>query len=423
MACPAVTAPAPVGWCPGALRPMLTGDGLVLRLKPRGGILPLETATALARLALRFGNGDLDLTGRANLQIRGVHPADLAAVQEQLQGLGLLDESAEAEAVRNIVAHPLGGLDHGAHLDIGPVVAALERRFVEDDGLWGLPAKWSMLVDDGGSPSLSGVTADLRFDALGDGTMRVGLGTAPQQALCLAVDIPDIAARAARVALRGAPSRMDALIGDLGADAVFAAIGLRPTHDRRTPPAPVHSRDLVGFRRFGQAGVVGLAAPFGSLRAEDLLTLAGAARHAGAAELRLSPWRVLFVPGMLDTHADALLRAVDGTSLITTGDDARLGVSACSGRPACERASTPVRADATALATGDRRQLRSTAVHVSGCAKGCAHPRPAAWTLVGRAGRYDLVRDGKAGDLPLAVGLTLAEAASRMRLDAGSGLL
>lgn len=418
-----MSAPARVGWCPGALRPMMTGDGLVLRLKPRGGILPLETAAALARLALRFGNGDLDLTGRANLQIRGVDPANLSDVHRHLQDVDLLDGSAEAEAVRNIVAHPLGGLDHGAHLDIGPVVAALERRFAEDDGLWDLPAKWSMLVDDGGSPTLSGVTADLRFDALGDGTMRVGLGTAPLQARCLAADVPDIAARAARVALRGTPRRMDALIGDRGAGAVFAAIGLTPVRDPRLPPAPVSSRDVVGFRRFGSAGVVGLAAPFGSLRAEDLLTLAEASRDAGAAELRLTPWRVVFVPGMHDTRADALLRAVAGTSLITEADDARLGVSACSGQPACERASTPVRADAMALAMDSWRQLRSLAVHVSGCAKGCAHPHPAAWTLVGRAGRYDLVRDGKAGDRPLAVGLTLAEAASRMRADAGSARL
>ncbi len=41
-----------------------------------------------------------------------------------------------------------------------------------------------------------------------------------------------------------------------------------------------------------------------------------------------------------------------------------------------------------------------TAIHVSGCAKGCAHPGSAPWTLVGRDGRYDLVRHGKAGDTP-----------------------
>ena len=27
------------GWCPGALRPMQSGDGLVVRIRPRGGRL------------------------------------------------------------------------------------------------------------------------------------------------------------------------------------------------------------------------------------------------------------------------------------------------------------------------------------------------------------------------------------------------
>jgi precorrin-3B synthase len=49
-------------------------------------------------------------------------------------------------------------------------------------------------------------------------------------------------------------------------------------------------------------------------------------------------------------------------------------------------------------------------LHVSGCGKGCAHPKSAAVTLVGREGRYDLVRGGAAGDAPLRENLTLADA-------------
>ena len=37
-------------------------------------------------------------------------------------------------------------------------------------------------------------------------------------------------------------------------------------------------------------------------------------------------------------------------------------------------------------------------IHVSGCAKGCAHRDKAAITLVGRDGRYDLVRNGRHSD-------------------------
>ena len=44
-----------------------------------------------------------------------------------------------------------------------------------------------------------------------------------------------------------------------------------------------------------------------------------------------------------------------------------------------------------------------TDLHVSGCAKGCAHPRRAGLTLTGRADGYGLVIDGMAGDTPRTV--------------------
>jgi len=45
-------------------------------------------------------------------------------------------------------------------------------------------------------------------------------------------------------------------------------------------------------------------------------------------------------------------------------------------------------------------------LHVSGCIKGCAHPKAAPLTLVATAEGYDLVRDGSARDVPLRRGLS-----------------
>ena len=60
------------GWCPGALRPMQSGDGLIVRVRPCCGAFSLEQARGLADLARRLGNGHIDLTRRANLQLRGL---------------------------------------------------------------------------------------------------------------------------------------------------------------------------------------------------------------------------------------------------------------------------------------------------------------------------------------------------------------
>ena len=95
------------GWCPGAYDPMMSGDGLLVRVKPRGGRLSDGQARGLAAAASRYGNGVLDLTSRANLQIRGVREDTHAPLLHALADLGLIDPDPAAEAARNVVASPL----------------------------------------------------------------------------------------------------------------------------------------------------------------------------------------------------------------------------------------------------------------------------------------------------------------------------
>src|SRR5262245_62112743 len=97
------------GWCPGALRPMPSGDGLIVRIRPFCGALSLMQAAGLAELAARLGNGHIDLTRRANLQIRGLAEDRLPELHRTLRELGLIDRDAETEARRNLMVSPLAG--------------------------------------------------------------------------------------------------------------------------------------------------------------------------------------------------------------------------------------------------------------------------------------------------------------------------
>jgi len=108
--------------------------------------------------------------------------------------------------------------------------------------------------------------------------------------------------------------------------------------------------------------------------------------------LRVTPWRLFALEGA---------RALPTHPFIEKPDDPLLRVDACPGAPACPAATVKTRALARALAgrvDGD--------LHVSGCEKGCARPRAADVTLVGRDGGFDLVRDGAPGDVPARRGLT-----------------
>jgi precorrin-3B synthase len=77
---------------------------------------------------------------------------------------------------------------------------------------------------------------------------------------------------------------------------------------------------------------------------------------------------------------------------------------ACPGSPACASAAADIRADADRLTT---LVPLDGELHLSGCAKGCAHPGPAALTLVATAQGYTLIRNGRAGDPPEAEGLDI----------------
>lgn len=94
------------GWCPGAYRPMQSGDGLVFRVRPVKAEITAQQAVGLAELALRFGSGIIDLTNRANVQIRGVDAGDAQQVVSGLGELGLLDKEPILESRRNILVTP-----------------------------------------------------------------------------------------------------------------------------------------------------------------------------------------------------------------------------------------------------------------------------------------------------------------------------
>ena len=152
-----MTAPSVKGWCPGALRPMASGDGLVVRLRFTAGRLPAAVAAALADMASRHGNGLVDLTLRGNLQIRGVRDATLPALHADLAALGLLDADAGAEARRNLVVSPLAGAATLA------LAEALEAALAAAAELATLPAKFAFLLDDGTWPRPAGLGFDIAF--------------------------------------------------------------------------------------------------------------------------------------------------------------------------------------------------------------------------------------------------------------------
>src|SRR5580698_5966165 len=145
---------------------MQSGDGLIVRIRPRSATFSAEELTLLAGAAARFGNGHIDLTRRANLQIRGVKEALLPQLHGAIARLGLLDDDADAEAVRNVMINPLAGIDLGEVLDVRNTGRELARLLACEPSTWALPGKFGFVIDGGGALTLAGQGADVRLMAV-----------------------------------------------------------------------------------------------------------------------------------------------------------------------------------------------------------------------------------------------------------------
>lgn len=361
--------PAPKNWCPGAYRPMMSGDGLIVRVRPRLSRLTRAEISGLARLATDYGNGQLGLTNRANLQIRGIQEPEYEAVLGGLDALGLLDASPEEESRRNILIQPFWTEDsRSARLARG-LNAALPQ-------LPDLPAKFGFAIDDGPRPLLTEQSADIRLESDADGGLIIradgwptGRSVSEVEAIPLMIEM----ARWYATTHRAAARRM--------ADHV-AGVNMAQTTWIGTAPAPAAPRPKVGQTENGWM----IGAAFGDLPAADLLALM---RDTSAQTITLTPWRRAILDGTDPDQSPAK------AGLVTVPNDPLMQVSACVGAPYCPAATVDTRSLARELAP-----FVPGGLHVSGCAKGCAHSKPCAVTLVGRGGKFDLVRNGAAWDDP-----------------------
>jgi precorrin-3B synthase len=413
------------GWCPGARRPMQAKDGLLVRLRISGGVVGAATLRGLAQAGRAHGNGLFDLSARANLQMRGVRGESLRLLIETLDGLGLIDANAAAEAIRNVLVSPLASLD--GRNDVSRAAKALEAALAANTDLHALPGKFGFLINDGSALSLGSVPADIRFDWTGGKQpFAIGIGGHANEAiflgLCGGDDIPDIASRLARAFLRlgsqmaEPPRRMRGLIERCGAGAIAGLAGLRPGPPRQS--GAIEEPCPVGLLRFKERYCFGVGAAFGRLDANMLDAAARAVEIFGTGEIRLTPWRALILPFVQPKGADAMRAYFTTHRFIVDHEDARLAIAACGGASTCERGTTDTRSDALALMFFARRFRKTgVALHVSGCAKGCARQAATPVTLIAHAGRYDLVVDGSARDAGICGDTRLALAAMREKLE------
>jgi precorrin-3B synthase len=382
--------PSRRGACPGLRVPMMTGDGLLARLTCDAPI-PLAAFIAVCDSSATHGNGSIEVTQRGNLQFRGLTTASASDFANNLSTLAL-----GASAGGNVIGTALAGQDALEELDTCELLTQARALLGRPGLAASLGPKVSVLIDGGGKLHLDGVRADIRLRPVGGGlnlalsgddSTAVLLGSVRHQDALTAIE-----RLAALIAAHGPAARARDLLTPRGRDAARSALGslisegARPEH--RAPAEPIGTHVL---KRTGVARGFGL--PFGHSTCGALKRLALAAAVRGADSIRPAPGRALLVLGLAPEAADDLA-AIAAEDFVVEPDDRRLHVVACTGSPGCASATLPTRQLAPDIATAAGTFLDgSVTLHLSGCAKGCAHPGRAALTFSG-PGR--VILDGSA---------------------------
>jgi precorrin-3B synthase len=369
---------------------METGDGLLVRLLPVAPI-PLDAFIGLCEAARTHGNGTMEISARGSLQVRGLTPLSAPRFAGAVAALAI----DLCEGV-SILADPLPD-DPAALIDANSIAAAL-RRAVAGAGL-SLAPKVSVVVDGGGRLSLDALFADIRLRAMattegprfqlalaGEAASATPLGTIAQDQ-----SVDAVLALLTLIAARGPEARAADM---LGARASRSGNGTAPIRPRS---------DAIGRHALKDAVfALGVGLAFGHAQAETLAELARMAKTNGAGWARPAPGRALLLGPLNQANAMAATREAEKLGFIVEAADPRRRIAACPGAPACAHGLIAARALAAEIARHVPLSGDGIAIHISGCAKGCAHQKSAPLTIVGTAQGCGIVRNGSAQSMPSA---------------------
>jgi precorrin-3B synthase len=381
--------------CPGILDLHQARDGLVARIRLPGGYAGVTRLRSLAALAERFGDGQVDLTARGNVQVRGIQPGTAGSMAGRAATAGFLPSPAHDRA-RNITASPLAGL--AGHPALRGPVHSLDRAIRADPGLAALPGRFLFSLDDGtGRAGLSACDVGLRLERAGEGGSGEGrgggwgVGGGGQAELIVAgrrTGLRGPAAQGIRLAIAAARAFIDqrlenarmARLADGGAGVAAAAGGalgdaVTDTADRLAL-GPVPDSDPLAV----------IAAPLGRLTASQVRLIAGLLRPGEVARLTAAARIVL----PLAQPADAALQRLGGAGLLVSDGHELSAVTACAGMT-CASSLADVRAVAG-------RVPGLAAVHWAGCDRRCGLPADATAVVATSDGRFEF---GDRGDSQL----------------------
>ncbi|HTL15732.1 MAG TPA: NirA family protein, partial [Patescibacteria group bacterium] len=125
-------------------------EAFMARLRIPGGVVKTYQLREIAALARELTTGYVQITTRANFQLRLIQPKDAPEVLRRIQAVGLHTRGAGADNIRNLTANPTAGLDPKELINVLPLCQELGQIIINHREFYDLPRKFNIAYDGGG---------------------------------------------------------------------------------------------------------------------------------------------------------------------------------------------------------------------------------------------------------------------------------
>ncbi|WP_292779964.1 precorrin-3B synthase [Nostoc sp. NMS9] len=399
--------------CPGLFYATPAADGILSRVRIPGGIISSQQCRAIADIAEQHGGGYIDVTNRANLQVREIRTGINVEVLKYLQNMGLGSDNTVVDQIRNIMTSPTAGIDPQELIDTRPFVQGWDDYIAAHPALSGLSAKFSVCFDGGGIIQVCDRLNDIAFAAVllndnvyfrlylsvgekGQPPSDTGILLSPEDCLPVLAALADVYLAYSHTTSKRR-LRLRELLNTLGCENYLQKV------EQRLPFSLLYSeirKDLlpqqgkgekyqhIGIHPQRQQGLfyIGVILPLGRLESRQMRGLADLAAKYGSGTLRLTPWQNLLLTDIprqwvADVQSEIALLELDSSATNIKG-----GLVACSGKKGCAASATDTKSHALALA--EYLETRVTLdypvnIHFTGCEKSCAQHSKSDITLLG----------------------------------------
>ena len=380
-------------------------EAFMARLRIPGGLLKTFQLRELAAVAKELTTGYVQITTRANFQIRLIQPKDAPEFLRRIQSVGLHTRGAGADNIRNLTANPTAGIDPHELIDVMPLCQEMAQIIINDRSFYDLPRKFNIAYDGGGLIGTVEDTNDIGARAVkvgDDALFRIALGGATGHktfardlgVLVKPADLNKVVAALVRVYIANGNradrkrARLKHLLETWSLEQYLEEteklLGLtlpRVGNDLKSEISNLKSSDVahshIGVYPQKQRGLnyVGVAMPVGQITPKQMIRVAEIADLYGSGEIRLTVWHNFIIPNIPDAYLETVKKALRRIGFDTQQSMLRGGLIACTGNSYCKFAQANTKGHAVALADYLEKKLTLDLpinIHLTGCPNSCA---------------------------------------------------